>query len=296
MSIQVASFHYENPLKGHFPETFFKEITADPGIYFMLSETRHILYIGKAKNLKARLQSYPRAKPGSAPEHIIEMLENVRHIHWQTFSTEDEALRKESELLHALAPPFNIAQTEPEHHLFIGTRSPSPARIDFQLSSHDWMKDTGYRIHGCYQHRSKVKRGYTALIRLLFAAQFAGRRFSYPSRIARASPPWLHSMAIRPEWLEPLHDFLDGKSTALLTELFDALLLNESIPAFMRPSLQDDLQCVRQFFEIGPRATFELRKRHRLKTRTLDQNRLNTLIARELERRHPVLKARCRDR
>ena len=185
------SFSYDNPFLARFGDEFFRSIPPTPGVYFMHHADGQILYIGKAKNLRNRLSWYKNTKSGSTPENTLELIENVARIRWETLPSEQEALSRESELLHAVRPPFNIAGTWPQPYLYIGFRTEADScrqnriRVHFQLTRRrELIHD--YRIFGCFKHRSWTKVGYTALLRLLFAASFpthSTRRFSFPARI-----------------------------------------------------------------------------------------------------------------
>jgi excinuclease UvrABC nuclease subunit len=280
------SFHYVNPLIEKFGTGFFKEIPRSAGVYFMHDAEGEILYIGKAKELRARLGQYKQAKPGSATDHTLEMLEHVERIRWEEHESEQKAVLRESELLHAVRPPFNIAGTEAQHYLYIGlkqeTRSSAkgPAKAHFQLTSRREIAQ-GYRIFGCYKHRRRTKTGYTALLRLLHAASAdpAGRkRFSFPARITRSAPPYLYSMELSRELIEPLERFLSGRSSRLLRLVLERMLANEQIPRFMHPGIQDDLETVQEFFRFGPRATHQLKQVHGLKTRVVSHRRMDQLL------------------
>lgn len=278
-------FQYENPLKMKFNPEFFKQIPDTPGVYFMLNEKRSILYIGKAKNLKNRISSYTRARPGYSADHTLEMLDNVTSIQWKVCKSEEAALRKENELLHAIRPPYNVAQTQAEHYLFLGVKESAQAQdqLDFQLSSYAEIRNEGYHVYGCFNHRSKIKAGYTALLRLIYAASSTRARFSYPARICRVYPPWLYTGEFPRDWREPLDRFLSGKSHELLQLIVEKLLSNETIPAFMRPSLQDDIEIVRSFYDLGPKATGSLKRRHRITQGYLTHCLMDQLIEKELK-------------
>lgn len=283
----TKSFGYENPLKLKLTSEFLKSVPTTPGIYFMLDRFGSILYIGKAKNLRNRLSTYFSAKPGRVMEHTLEMLESVCSIQFQTFETEQAAIIKENELLHAVRPPYNIADTQPEHYLFIGTQrghqntpqvSQNSVRVAFQLSRYTRMKTAGYQVYGCFKQRRKVKSGYTALLRLLYAATTSKIRFAYPAKITRVSPPWLYQSEMKPEWLPALDQFLKGESIELLHLLFQSLLESESIPQFMRPSLSDDFEVVKDFYELGPKATYNLKIKHRIQAKILSIKEMDRLI------------------
>ncbi len=276
------SFSYENPLKKKFGSHFFRGITSSAGIYFMLDKQNSFLYIGKAKNLRNRITHYSQIKPGNCSDHILEMIDHVCSIQWYECSSEKEALTRESELLHALRPPFNIAGTEVIHYLFIGIRERNSNQLDFQLTSRCTIKSEGYRLFGCFKNRKKTKIGYTALLRLIYAANFEKDRFSYPAKIARVSPPWLYSIRFPESWKTALNRFLNGTHTELLHFIIQKLLENENIPHFMRHSIQEDIEVVRTFYDMGPKFNYELKKKNHLNNEFIDHSQMNELIAKEI--------------
>ena len=83
MPKSLISFAYANPLQERFAPQFFKELPTKAGVYFMLDAQDSILYIGKAKCLRKRLSTYRNAKPGTVPEHTLELLENIHQIRWE---------------------------------------------------------------------------------------------------------------------------------------------------------------------------------------------------------------------
>ncbi|MBI3542061.1 MAG: GIY-YIG nuclease family protein [Deltaproteobacteria bacterium] len=275
------SFRYENPLHQKLGEPFFKELPQEPGVYFFLDSAREVLYIGKAKNLRRRLLQYRNAKPGAAPESTLEMLERAEEISYELHRSEAAALERESELIRAVQPPFNVAGSYDERYLFIGTRL-ERSRLHLKLTSVDLPE---YRLFGCYKHRRKTKSGYTALLRLIHAATTAKPRFSFPARITRVSPPYSYTIGFPPEWSAELDGFLSGRSRRLLDTLTSRLLENEHIPRFMYAPIQRDLEIVRDFYRVGPYATRRLREKHGVKSRTLSADRLRSLVARSIDSR-----------
>ena len=292
------SFSYQNPLLKHFTSAFFKQLPNSPGVYFMVSAQGTILYIGKAKNLRIRLTHYALIKPGKCVEHILEMIEGVSSIHWNECASEKEAFARESELLHAIRPPYNSAGTEAEHYLFIGvkeaelrkntnrsgiTNQESFIKLDFQLSSRSKIHRHGYQVYGCFKHRKKVKHGYTALLRLIHAATVQRTRFNFPAAITRTSPPWLYTIALPQTWQTALDHFLKGTSNKFLHLIIQKLLTNEFIPPFMRYSLQEDIEIVKAFFETGPKHTHKLRVNHKIKRKIISQRQMDQLIAADIK-------------
>lgn len=247
----------------------------------MLGSQGSILYVGKAKNLKNRITTYCRMKPGICPDHLIEMIDIIQNIRWRECKSEADAFLRESELLHAIRPPYNTAHTESEHYLFIGVRAEKAPKLTFQLSSRMEIRREGYEIYGCFNHRRKIKSGYTALLRLLYAAHFGGTRFSYPARLTRVSPPWIYSIQISEDLSPELDAFLSGQSERLLHTLVGRLLENENIPPFMRPSIQEDIELVRSFYRVGPKLTHKRAKTSR--SRVISHDQMDALIAKEAD-------------
>ena len=77
-----------------------------PGVYLMRDTANHILYIGKAKNLKARLSSY--FKSGSHDTKVTAMLQRVVGFDYFVCNSEKDALGLEANLIKKHKPHYNI--------------------------------------------------------------------------------------------------------------------------------------------------------------------------------------------
>lgn len=240
-----------------------------------------ILYIGKAKNLRNRVSSYRRAKPGHAPDNILEMLNDVSRITWEEHSTETEAMRRELELIQAIRPPFNIAANWASSYFFIGIRYDQTGKMYFRLTSRE-SSEADEKLYGCYKHRRLTKSGYTALLRLIHAAQANRARFSFPAKITRTSPPYSYVIGFRQEWHQSLQLFLSGKSRRFLQELTAALLENENIPQFVYAGLQQDLLTVRDFYHVGPKTTRKLKITQGITRRLVSHRLMDRIISNSL--------------
>ncbi len=219
-----------------------------PGVYFMRSQAGRILYIGKAKSLKARLSSYRLLKPEGSPKNIVELLKRVRKIDWELHPSEEVAFRRERELIRALVPTYNIADAWEEEYLFIGLRRPSEQRLAFRLSSRE--KDLAeFHLHGCYTERRFTKSAYSALLRLIYAAFQNNARFRFPAKLASFTPMYNYSLNIPDAkiWERRISDFLKGQKSHLVKILVDTLLKNEKIPPYVRPGLQRDIELLANF-------------------------------------------------
>ncbi len=85
---------------------FYKEAPETSGIYKMKNELGHIIYVGKAKNLKKRLYSYTKEQQILAKNYYL--VNQVADIELQLTSNEEEALILEAILVRKHKPKYNI--------------------------------------------------------------------------------------------------------------------------------------------------------------------------------------------
>ena len=78
-----------------------------PGVYGMVNGRGELIYVGKSKNLRARLLSYFR--PRSRDPKAGEIIKEARLIAWESAPTEFSALLRELELIRRWQPRFNVA-------------------------------------------------------------------------------------------------------------------------------------------------------------------------------------------
>jgi excinuclease ABC subunit C len=83
------------------------EIPTNPGVYRFIDENGRVLYVGKAKNLRARLSSY-FAPLESLQEKTRRMVQTARDVNWTIVKTEFEALQLEFTWIKEYDPPFNV--------------------------------------------------------------------------------------------------------------------------------------------------------------------------------------------
>ncbi|MEO1473221.1 MAG: excinuclease ABC subunit UvrC [Pseudomonadota bacterium] len=83
-----------------------KRLPARPGVYRMLGAKNDVLYVGKAKSLKARVSSYARL--GGHNQRIATMIAMTRAMEFVVTETETEALLLEASLIKSLKPRFNV--------------------------------------------------------------------------------------------------------------------------------------------------------------------------------------------
>ena len=94
-----------------------RTLPSRPGVYRMLDHGGKVLYVGKARNLKRRVQSYTRL--ASSGERIAQMIGQTGAVEIITTQTEAEALLLEANLIKRLRPRYNIILRDDKSHPYI---------------------------------------------------------------------------------------------------------------------------------------------------------------------------------
>lgn len=77
-----------------------------PGVYGMIDAQGQLIYVGKAKNLRTRLQSYFRRK--GRPPKAGKIIARAKHILWEIVPSEFASLLRELELIRRWRPQWNV--------------------------------------------------------------------------------------------------------------------------------------------------------------------------------------------
>ncbi|MBP1565385.1 MAG: excinuclease ABC subunit UvrC [Oscillospiraceae bacterium] len=107
------------------------KLTTSPGVYKMKNALGHIIYIGKAKNLKNRVTSYFRESADHTPK-VAKMVENVYDYDFIVTDTEYEALVLECSLIKQHKPKYNILLKDDKGYHYIHVSDEAYPRITTQ--------------------------------------------------------------------------------------------------------------------------------------------------------------------
>ena len=94
-----------------------------PGVYLFRDRNDEVLYVGRARNLRARLRSYFRSER-QRPQ-VEAALAAVERIEWRVLGSELEAALVELRLIEELRPPANARVARPERYVWLRQRGDS---------------------------------------------------------------------------------------------------------------------------------------------------------------------------
>ncbi|MEM8749733.1 MAG: excinuclease ABC subunit UvrC [Pseudomonadota bacterium] len=95
-----------------------KLLPGKPGVYRMMNRAGDVLYVGKAKNLKNRVQNYARGV-GHGGNRTARMIAETATMEFVTTHTETEALLLEANLIKRLRPRFNVLMRDDKSFPYI---------------------------------------------------------------------------------------------------------------------------------------------------------------------------------
>ncbi len=109
---------------------FSIKIPEDPGVYRFLDKKNEILYVGKAKNLKNRLNSYFGEKKYIAVKTKA-LIKHAHHIEFTIVETEHDALLLENSLIKTHQPRYNVMLKDGKTYAYICIKNEAFPRVFF---------------------------------------------------------------------------------------------------------------------------------------------------------------------
>ncbi|HEU5490552.1 MAG TPA: excinuclease ABC subunit UvrC [Gaiellaceae bacterium] len=138
-----------------------KSLPRGPGVYLFRDEAGEVLYVGKAKSLRARVRSYFQRGDGRfGAARLVERVDDVEVI---VTRTEAEALHLEQNLVKRHRPPFNIRLRDDKSFPYIAvTLTDEYPRVMFTRERHR----RGTLYFGPYANAKKVRETLDVLNRV----------------------------------------------------------------------------------------------------------------------------------
>ncbi len=142
------------PASGTIPES--------PGVYRFRDTSGRVIYVGKAKNLRARLNSYFADFAGLHPRTQT-MLQTAAGVDWTVVGTEVEALQLEYSWIKEYDPRFNVKYRDDKSYPYLAvTMSEDVPRVQVMRGA----KKKGVRYFGPYSHAWAIRETVDLLLRV----------------------------------------------------------------------------------------------------------------------------------
>ena len=161
------------PLPGSLPD--------EPGSYQFVDTDGRVLYVGKAKSLRSRVNSYFQDPANLAPR-TAQMVAAADHIEWMVVGTEAEALLLEHNLIQQFQPRFNVRLKDDKSYpwlaLTVGDEWPKPAVVRGR-------KRSGVRYFGPYPNVGAIRGTLDLLLRSFPVRTCSDAKFRNHERLGR---------------------------------------------------------------------------------------------------------------
>ena len=195
-----------------------RTLPTGPGVYRMLNRKGEPLYVGKARNLKARVTSYTQLS--RQPYRIQRMVAETASLEIVRTHTEVEALLLESNLVKRLMPRFNVQLRDDKSFPYIHLTGDH----DFpRIRKHRGAQSQPGSYYGPFASAGAVNRTITALEKAFLLRSCTDSVFTSRSRpclmyhIKRCSAPCVGyiSDADYATLVKEAQDFLSGKDPSI---------------------------------------------------------------------------------
>jgi excinuclease ABC subunit C len=204
-------------------EAQLKDIPAKPGVYLFRGANDAVLYVGRAKSLRARVRSYFRG--GDSRTGLDQLTDRVERIEVILTSNEPEAYHLEQNLIRRHRPPFNVRLRDDKSYPYIAvTVADDYPRVMFTRERHR----RGVVYFGPYANAKKVRETLDVLNRVFpyrpCEGPQPGRHSGIPCldyHIDRCLAPCVGYVSKEDyrEIIDRVVEFLTGETRPILREL-----------------------------------------------------------------------------
>lgn len=199
-----------------------KHLPPRPGVYRMMNRAGDVLYVGKAKNLKNRVNNYARGI-GHGGNRTARMIAETAAMEFVVTHTETEALLLEANLIKRLRPRFNVLLRDDKSfpYIYLSSDHDAPG-----LFKHRGARSRKGDYYGPFASAGAVTTTINALQRIFLIRTctdsfYMGRsRPCLQHQIKRCAAPCTGEISADKyaELVDQAKRFLTGKSNEIKTE------------------------------------------------------------------------------
>ncbi|WP_433794324.1 excinuclease ABC subunit UvrC [Actinoplanes sp. CA-252034] len=228
-----------------------------PGVYRFRDPSGRVIYVGKAKSLRNRLNSY-FADVWSLHARTQQMVTTAGSVDWVTVGTEVEALQLEFSWIKEFDPRFNVKYRDDKSYPFLAvTLDEEFPRLQVMRGA----KRKGVRYFGPYSHAWAIRETLDLLLRVFPSRTCSAGVFKRAHQIGRpcllgdigkCSAPCVGR--VTPEEhrgiVDDFCDFMAGRTDLFLKRVEREMLQASEDLEFERAArLRDDLMALRRALE-----------------------------------------------
>ena len=240
----------EGPIGHDVIQGYLKTLDGSPGVYRMLNAASEVLYVGKARNLKARVSNYARASGHSG--RIARMISETQSMMFLTTRTETEALLLEQNLIKQLKPRYNVLLRDDKSfpNILISTEHAFP-----QLKKHRGKRSEKGSYFGPFASAGAVNRTLNQLQKVFLLRNCSDAMFESRTRpclqyqIKRCAAPCTGRIdgAGYATLVADAERFLQGKTTTVQSNLAAEMTAASDAMEFERAAaLRDRIKALTQ--------------------------------------------------
>ncbi|MBF6288902.1 excinuclease ABC subunit UvrC [Nocardia cyriacigeorgica] len=232
-------------------------IPVEPGVYKFRDSYGRVIYVGKAKSLRSRLNSY-FADVASLHPRTRQMVTTAASVEWTVVSTEVEALQLEYNWIKEFDPRFNVRYRDDKSYpvLAVTLNEEYP-----RLFVYRGARKKGVRYFGPYAHAWAIRETLDLLLRVFPARTCSNGVFKRHSQIGRpcllgyidkCSAPCIGRVSAEEHRriVEDFCDFLAGRTDRMVRELERRMhQASDELDFETAARLRDDVQALRRALE-----------------------------------------------
>ncbi len=232
-------------------------IPTDPGVYKFRDEHRRVIYVGKANNLRARLNSYFQDVTALHPR-TRQMVFTASSVEWTVVASEVEALQLEYTWIKRFDPRFNVKYRDDKSYpmLAVSTGETIPRAFFYR-----GPRRKGVRYFGPYSHAWAVRETLDLLTRVFPMRSCSKGVYNRHERLGRpcllgyidkCAAPCIGRVSAEEhrEIVDGFTSFLAGNTDKVVRQLTHEMEEAAEALDFERAArLRDDLGAVRKVME-----------------------------------------------
>jgi excinuclease ABC subunit C len=232
-------------------------IPTSPGVYRFRDEHRRVVYVGKAKNLRARLTSYFQDL-ANLHSRTRTMVTTAASVEWTVVNTEVEALQLEYSWIKEFDPRFNVKYRDDKSYPWLAvTLNEEFPRVMVGRGA----KKKGVRYFGPYSHAWAIRETVDLLLRVFPMRSCSNGVFRRSTQIGRpcllgyigkCSGPCVGRVSAEEHRaiVDDFCDFLGGQTTAFVKRLEKEMYAASDEMDFERAArLRDDIGALNRAME-----------------------------------------------